>query len=87
MPIYDYQCNKTSEIVEKIAGYDDTELPCQCGGKLIRQLSTNYVAQSDLKPYLDENIGSEPRWIKSRQHRKQVMKQEKVYEAYGRGWV
>ena len=87
MPIYDYKCNVTGQVVEKIAGVDDEKLTCQCGGKLERQFTIHYTAISDMKPYLDEHIGDQPIWIKSRKHRQQVMKETGVYEAYGRGWV
>ena len=87
MPIYDFKCDITGEVVEKIAGYDDKKIPCKCGGTLNRQISTSYFAQSDMKPYLDEHIGTTPIWIKGKKHRKQVMKEQGVYEAYGKGWL
>jgi hypothetical protein len=37
----------------------------------------------DLEPYYDENL---EKYIKSKRHRKQVMREQEVCESYGKGW-
>lgn len=56
--------------------------PCQCGGKTKKIIST-YTAISDLEPYYDWNLGG---YIKGKQHRKQVMREQGVDEKFGKGW-
>ena len=86
--IYDYQCLKCGEITEAIRSVDErNNCPeCEvCGGETKKIISA-YNVHGDLEPYLDEHIGREPVWIKSRKHREKVMKEEGVSEAYGKGW-
>jgi hypothetical protein len=37
----------------------------------------------DLEPYYDDNLET---GIKSKQHRKEVMRERGVYEKFGKGW-
>lgn len=87
MPIYTYQCldcEALTDAYKKIDERNDCPI-CACGGQT-KKIISNYFAISDLDPYLDMNIGSEPTWVKSKQHRKQLMKENGVSEIYGKGW-
>ena len=57
-----------------------------CCEKEMKQRLGNYYVIGDIEPYLDENIGQEPTWVKSKQHRKKLMKEFGVEEKYGKGW-
>jgi hypothetical protein len=49
---------------------------------MIKQIGGNYV-QPDMAPYWDENLQT---GIKSRQHRKEVMREQGVAEKFGTNW-
>lgn len=87
MPLYDYKCEECDKIQEHYKKIADSTHKCECGGIQNRTLTTQFYAQSDIEPYLDPHIGKEPMWIKSRQHRREVMKSQKVYELVGKGWI
>jgi len=87
VPLYDFQCKKCTKVEEHIAKLEDRERLCDCGSPMERLITSRYYAQSDLEPYLDPHIGKEPIWIKSRKHRRQVMKEQGVYEMVGKGWI
>ena len=85
-PTYDFQCDschKQEEVLMKLADYK----PPECCGQKMKQVIGNYHVVPDLEPYLDENIGKEPTWVKSKKHRRQLMKENGVMEKYGKGWV
>lgn len=87
MPLYDFECKECGKITEKYAKMEEITGFCDCGGEQKRLITTSSYAIGDLEPYLDHHIGREPVWIKSKQHRKEVMKKEKTGEAYGKGWI
>lgn len=49
----------------------------------MKKIIPQYHAIGDMEPYFDENLET---YVKSRQHRKQVMRAREVYEKYGKGW-
>lgn len=87
MPIYTYTCDDCKELIDEYKKVDDrNNCPtCPCGGST-KKIISSYFAISDLEPYLDMHIGKEPTYVKSKQHRKQLMKENGVYEIYGKGW-
>jgi putative FmdB family regulatory protein len=88
MPIYDYKCAACGDIKERYAKVSQTALPCpSCGAETQRLLTTRYSVHADLEPYWDPHIGREPVYIKSKQHRREVMKREGTSEIVGKGWV
>lgn len=83
MILYEYKCLKCDNIMEalrKIEERDNGPI-CKCGGETKKIISKQHV-HSDFEPYLDENIGSEPTWVKSKQHRKELMKKNGVRDLY-----
>jgi len=78
--IYTYKC-KCGESFDEFRRVEDrNNCPkCKCGKKTRRVISLPNIAP-DLVPYWDENIGKEPVYIKSKQHRKQVAKDNGVAE-------
>ena len=83
MPLYEYQCEDCKEITEEFKKVAECLVcpTCKCGGNTAKIISKANV-HPDFEPYLDENIGDEPTWIKSKQHRKQVMKENGVTDGY-----
>lgn len=87
MPLYDYECQtcgKRDTAIKPIA--ERNKGPACCGGAM-KKIITAYWVHPDFEPYLDENLHSEPVWVKSKQHRKELMNEYNVYEKYGKGWM
>ena len=86
MPLYEYRCNDCGGLTEafrSIAERDNCP-PCEhCGGDTFKIISAQRV-HSDFAPYYDDNLETH---ITSKQHRKKVMKEQGVTEAYGKGWM
>lgn len=82
--LYSYQCRACEQITDayrSVAKRNDCP-KCECGGDTDKIISA-YRAISDLEPYYDDNLQTQ---IRSKQHRKQVMREQGVSEGYGRGW-
>ena len=76
MPAYDCECqmcHTRQEIVRTIAERDNT--PECCGLPMRRLVTINFHVHGDLEPYLDENLGHDPVWVKSKKHREQLCKE------------
>lgn len=85
--IYECRCElclKTEDIVRSVADRDK-DLPICCG-KVMKRVISRYNVVGDLDPYLDENLGDKPVWVKSKKHRERLMKEHGVYEKFGKGW-
>ena len=86
MPLYSYRCKSCKAVTDafrRIAERDDCP-PCdECEGNTKKIIST-YSVHPDFEPYYDENLESH---IESKQHRKKVMQEKGVIEAYGKGWT
>ena len=86
MILYQYRCQSCNEITEALRSVDDRDRApkCdECGGLTRKIISLSYRVHPDFEPYYDENLQT---GIKSKQHLKQVMKEQGVSEAYGKGW-
>ena len=83
--LYEYRCHSCEEITECVRSIADrNNAPtCECGGTTRKIISIQRV-HPDFEPYYDENLQT---GIKSKQHRKRVMKEQGVSEAYGKGWT
>ena len=85
MPNYDFSCEacgKREELFMKIAEYKKPE----CCGQPMKQI-LNYHVVGDLEPYFDENLSEQPVYVRSKKHRKQLMREAGVTEKFGKGWV
>lgn len=85
MPLYDYKCECGERKNDMHTGINEYPM-CSCGKIMHRVFSKQYVV-NDVQPYLDHHIGAEPTWIKSKQHRAQVMKQNGLCEKFGEKWI
>ena len=84
MPTYEYQCADCQQITEAWRRVDDrNNCPaCECGGET-KKIVSGYKVHADMEPYYDENLQT---YIKGKQHRQQVMKEQGVFENYGQNW-
>jgi putative FmdB family regulatory protein len=74
MPRYDFTCSAHGRVEDLIARWDEYEKPCpECGQPMTRLLPIPNIAP-DIQPFLDENLGHEPVYVKSRRHHKQLLK-------------
>jgi hypothetical protein len=86
MPSFDFRCKicqQQKEVFMKIAEF---KAPVCCDFEMTQVLGS-YSVVPDLEPYLDPHIGTEPVYVKSKQHRKELMKQYGVSEKFGKGWI
>lgn len=83
--IYDYACiacDKHTEAVRSVNERNNTP-PCEhCGGVTRKVISLSRPIP-DMAPYFDDNLQS---YVTSRQHRKELMRQQGVYEKFGQNW-
>lgn len=73
MPIYDVECESCGKTFENVWAGVHEVTTCPCGAPMKRLLGPTSVSP-DLEPYLDDNLGQRPIWIKSRQHRDRILK-------------
>ena len=85
MPLYEYECDVCKQFMSDwrtVADRDDCP-KCECGGTTKKIISA-YRVHPDMEPYYDDNLQS---YIKGKQHRKQVMREQGVEERIGQGWT
>lgn len=82
--IYEYQCKDCHETTEAWRCVDDRDdcPKCECGGETEKIIS-GYRVHGDFDPYYDDNLQT---FVRSKQHRQQVMKEQGVFEHYGQNW-
>lgn len=78
-------CGRKEDIIRRLDDRDK-DLP-HCCNQEMRRIISGYRVVSDLDPYLDENLGDKPVWVKSKKHRERLMKEHGVSEKYGKGWI
>ena len=81
MPIYDYECPNCGKVMDVWAHIDDQEKLHFCGNWMKRLISLANI-NPDFQPYLDENLGQDPVYVKSRQHRKQLMSERGLVDKH-----
>jgi len=80
MPIYDYQCPHCGIKTNVWAHINDDCLPCpDCGQPMTRLISPAHIIP-DIEPYQDKEMGHEPVVVKSRQHKKQLLRERGLIE-------
>lgn len=81
MPIYDYECPNCGTQRDIWAAIDENEKLCGCLNWMKRLISAPRI-NPDLEPYWDENLGKDPVYVKSHQHRKQLMGERGLVDPY-----
>lgn len=87
MPIYEYRCPTCGKLAEQFNCMDNHKNGPICCGEVMRQKLGSYYVHGDFQPYVDHNMADKPVVVKSKQHRKQLMKEHNVTESVGKGWV
>lgn len=85
MPTYDFFCEVCKKEQEVFMKMSEFQVPICCD-KEMKQRIGNYMVIGDIEPYMDQHLGSEPVWVKSKKHRERLMKQHGVQEKFGKGW-
>jgi len=81
MPIYDYECPNCGIQRDIWAKIDEEEKLCGCMLWMKRIISATR-GNVGLKPYWDENLGPEPVYVTSSQHRKELMRERGLVDKY-----
>jgi putative FmdB family regulatory protein len=85
MPLYDCRCPECGEKEDIWARIDELSPKCpECGRGMMRLISPTRII-CDITPYFDENLADakkcpDGQWVKSRQHRKVIMKEQGLAE-------
>lgn len=84
MPLYSYECLACKQVTDDFRTVEKrNECPtCECGGET-RKIIAHYAAHGDMDPYYDWNLDT---YIKNKNHRKKVMREQGVDEKFGKGW-
>ena len=86
MPLYEYECKTCGKHEDAFRKISEHKNGPKCCGEIMSQVLGKHYVIPDLDPYWDENLGKEPLYVKSKQHRKKLMKEHGVSELYGKGW-
>jgi putative FmdB family regulatory protein len=85
MPLYTYTCDRCGKEADEFRSVAERNAPldCSCGAPMKKIIAGSRVI-GDLQPYYDDNLES---FVKSRQHRREVMREKGVSEKFGTNWV
>ena len=83
MPLYSYECATCNEIRDEFRSVAERNNAPECCGTPMKKLIGGYRVVADLEPYYDENLQT---YVKSKRHRREVMREQGVGESYGKGW-
>ena len=85
MPLYEYRCLDCSELQEEYRSVADRDKTPDCNicGGITKKIISGYRVHGDFDPYYDENLET---YVRSKQHRKHVMKAQGLEEHYGQNW-
>lgn len=83
--IYTYECNECGWQQDEFRKLETRNQCPRCDNckSETHKIIANYAAIPDVEPYFDDNLQS---YIKSKQHRKEVMKEQGVAEKFGKRW-
>jgi putative FmdB family regulatory protein len=83
MPLYEYECacGKHADEFRSVADRNNAPLCC---GKPMQKVIGGHRVIGDVAPYYDDNLET---YVKSKQHRREVMREQGVSEIYGRRWM
>ena len=83
--LYEYACQDCHKHTDAFRRVDERNVcpPCQhCGGATRKIISLSKPI-GDMAPYYDDNLQA---YVTSRQHRRELMKQQGVSEKFGTHW-
>lgn len=84
MPIYEFECENCGAREEIISSIEDKPeiigcKECYCNANSIISFTAN---RKEWNPYIDDNLGDEPVLVKSREHRRELMKKAGLRDQY-----
>lgn len=85
MPLYEYECGDChthKDEFRSVAERNDAPT-CECG-TMMQKIISRYRVLADLEPYYDDNLEA---FVKSKQHRRAVMRDKGVSEKFGTNWL
>lgn len=81
--LYTYEhCGVQQDEFRSVAERNNGPACPKCGEPMPKIIGGHKVI-GDMDPYYDDNLET---YVKSRQHRKQLMREKDVYEKIGKGW-
>lgn len=85
MPLYSYLCSACDKEKDEYRSVSQRNRcpKCDACDKPMVKIITGYAVHGDVD-YYDENLEIR---VKSKQHRKQLMRERGVTEKYGKGWI
>lgn len=85
MPLYTYQCEKCERTQDEFRSIADRNAPlsCTCNGSM-KKIIGGHAVVPDVEPYFDDNLEA---YVKSKQHRRALMRERGVDEKIGKGWI
>ena len=76
MPIYDFSCPAHGTMFDIYAEINEREKQCPlCDSVMTRLFPLSVNISPDIQPYIDEHMGKDPVYVKSRKHKKQLLKE------------
>lgn len=86
MPLYSYTCDACGASKDEFRKIDERNKAPDCDlCKLkMKKIISGYSVVNDVEPYYDDNLQS---YVKSKQHRKALMKEQGVAERFGKRWM
>lgn len=85
MPLYGYECGgcgATKDEFRKISERNNAPSCDKCSKPMAKTIGGHNVVP-DFQPYYDGNLET---YVRSKQHRREVMKQQGVSEKFGKNW-
>ena len=77
MPLYDFDCPACGTQKDIVAHPDEREMSCPvCTATMTRLFPTSWGTIPDIEPYVDENMGKDPIYIRSRRHKKEMLREK-----------
>lgn len=77
MPLYDFRCQVCGKHVEHYFGMNDKK-ELWCCEMPVKRLYTHNVPADLLYPYVSHNIGPEPIEVRSRTHKRQLLRENNL---------
>ena len=76
MPIYDWSCPCCGIVEDVASSIAKKTIPCpNCSCFMTRLFSPPKNIICDIEPYLDDNIGHDPIFVKSKRHKRELLKE------------
>ena len=85
MPIYTYECDECGAIKDEFRKIEERDASPECDlcRTNMRKVISSYYVVGDVAPYYDDNLQAH---IRSKQHRRDVMREQGVTEKFGDDW-